>query len=174
MSGIQGAAEAVRQPIAVQAEWTISTKPMEFALDAMNAASMYFAASAHPVATGIGFFMALPRHSYKSIRLQPDNCNSAEKIKEEVARRNHLLLSLAWKSLALALIYFDSQSPDDGFSTGSILAFLAGAHFCSTLARNLVYPSAVYAKQEEQLPDIPLVTCTVRTEDGATVYEARS
>lgn len=174
MSGIQGAAEAVRQPIALQAEWTISTKPMELALDAINTAAMYFAGSAHPIATGIGFFMTLPGHSYKSMRLQPEVCNTEEKIKNEVARRNDLLSSLAWKSCALAYIYFESQLPEDGFSLGSILAFYAGARFCNTLARNLVYPNAVYAKQEEKLPDISHVICTIRNEDGATVYEARS
>lgn len=174
MSGIQGAAEAARQPIALQAEWTISTSPLEFAITAINTASMYFAGISHPVATGIGCFLALPDRSYRSMELQPEVCDSPEKIKHEIVRRENLISQLAWRTLLLAAVYLDAQYPEDGFSMGSIMALLAGGHFCRTVANAIVRPSAIYAKQEEQLPDIPLVTCTVRTEDGATVYEARS
>ena len=158
----------------MQAEWTISTKPLELALDAISMATVYFAGFAHPIATGIGFFTALPRHSCNALKLRPAPSDSEEKIREEVARRKDLLGALAWKTLTLGLIYLDSERPENGFSMASVLAFFAGTHFCGTLARHLVSPSAIYVKQQDSLPDTPLVTCTVRTDDGVTVYEARS
>lgn len=172
MSGVQGASEAVRQPVHVQAEWTVDRQPLEFALDALNTASAYFAATAHPVATGLGFFMTWPGRSYRSLDLRSAVCDSEEKIKNEISKRHDLLGSLAWKSLALGAIYLDSQSPERGISMGSVLAFLAGSHLCTTLARRLVSPSAIYVREEVELSEIPAVTCTIHTEDGTTVYEA--
>lgn len=145
MSGVQGVSsiqQIVTQREITRAEWHLSTKPLEFAMNVIDIVSAYLACKNHMLETSVGFAIGL--HRGTSFQVRSVEFSDPASIAEEMGRRDALLRGLAFKTLFLGAIWVDSTISADRLPWyASLFPVLAGYQFCKVLKNHLVAPNIV-------------------------------